>query len=91
MCASEVAPGQNAPQGDNVHYECRIDIESSIRRINILYNALSSITLEKYIHRNQKQWRTQIFSSEVFYNLKTLFNIVEERLKKILNFGVSAA
>ena len=30
VCTPEVAPGQNAPQGvENVHYECRIDIESN--------------------------------------------------------------
>ena len=30
VCAPEVASGQNAPQGVvKVHYECRIDIESS--------------------------------------------------------------
>ena len=33
----EVAPSQNAPQGvEKVHYECRIDIESSDRGNNTL-------------------------------------------------------
>ena len=37
MCAPEVAPGKNAPQGiEKVHYECRIDIKS-IGGNNILY------------------------------------------------------
>ena len=37
VCTPEVAPGQNAPQGvEKVHYECRIDIESSDRGNNTL-------------------------------------------------------
>ena len=37
VCTPEVAPSQNAPQGvEKVHYECRIDIESSDRGNNTL-------------------------------------------------------
>ena len=33
---------------------------------------------------------TQIVRNEILFMLKTLFNIVEERFKKLLNFDVSA-
>ena len=37
VCTPEVAPSQNAPQGvEKVHFECRIDIESSDRGNNTL-------------------------------------------------------
>ena len=41
VCAPKVAPGQNAPQGvEKVHYDCRIDIESSDRGTNKLNKVL---------------------------------------------------
>ena len=51
VCAPEVAPFQNAPQGvEKVHYECRIDIESIIQEVckivMILVNSLSQKFIE---------------------------------------------